>query len=177
MHIPDGILSVPVSATGFGAAGLGLAWASRFARSSTDERLVPTAGIAGAFVFAAQMVQIPIPMVGATSGHLVGGALMAMLLGLPLAVLVMSAVLVVQCFLFQDGGLMALGANITNMGVIGPLIGWAWVRAIRPKRRGSLVVTAFLAGWSSLVAAGVTAGLEIGLSSTIPASRSGGRPA
>ncbi len=171
MHIPDGILNIPVASTGYLVAGLAGAWSSRAARRDMDERLVPTAGVAGAFVFAAQMVQIPIPLVGATSGHLVGGALMAMLLGLPAAVLVMSAVLVVQCFLFQDGGLIALGANITNMAVIGPFVGWSVMRLVRPQTKVTLALAAFVGGWLSLTLAGLAAGIEVGLSTSIPTAK------
>ncbi len=165
MHIPDGILSLPV--TGATAAGsvAALAWAARRAAEEDRSRLVPLAGVTGAFVFAAQMIQVPVA--AGTSGHVLGGALVAILLGPAAAVLVMTAVLAVQCFLFQDGGLLALGANVLNMGVLAPLVATGIFRALRPKRPAQMGLAAALAGWTSTFLAGSAAGLELGLSGTI----------
>src|SRR5919201_2616263 len=119
MHIPDGFLSPEVAAVcavpAIGAVGYGLRRASR----ELDERRVPLLGVTAAFVFAAQMLNFPVA--GGTSGHFLGAALAAILLGPWLASVVLSVVLVAQAFVFADGGITALGANILNMGVIGGL--------------------------------------------------------
>lgn len=161
MHIPDGILSAHVA---IGTAGLSLGAlliASSQAWQQWSGRLIPVAGVTSAFVFAAQMVNFPIP--GGTSGHLLGAALLAAILGSPAAILSMATVLLVQCLLFQDGGLTALGANILNMAVIGVLTSSLTMRiamaplAIRP-------VVYFLAGWFSIVASAAACSLELFLS-------------
>ena len=117
MHVPDGFLDAPTSiATGVvAAAAVGVAL--RGARRELDERTAPLAGLAAAFVFAAQMFNFP---VGAgTSGHLLGGALAAVLVGPFTAVLCLSVVLLVQALLFADGGITALGTNVVLLGVAG----------------------------------------------------------
>lgn len=135
MHVPDGFLDAPTSvATGVvAAAGIGLAL--RGARRELDDRTAPLAGLVAAFVFATQMLNFP---VGAgTSGHLLGGALAAVLVGPWTAVLCLSTVLLVQCLLFADGGITALGTNITLMGVVGVAAGWlvfACLRRVLPQR-------------------------------------------
>ena len=120
MHIPDGFLSPEVAAAcavpAVAAVGYGLRRASR----DLDERRVPLLGVTAAFVFAAQMLNFPVA--GGTSGHFLGAALAAVLLGPWLAAVVLSVVLVVQSFVFADGGVTALGANVLNMGVIGALV-------------------------------------------------------
>ena len=166
MHIPDGILSLPVSAGAGAAAATALVWAARRAAKEDRRRIVPLAGITGAFVFAAQMVQIPVA--AGTSGHVLGGALVAILLGPAPAVLVMSAVLVVQCLLFQDGGLLALGANILNMAVLGPVVATGVFLLLRPTSTARATAAAALAGWTSTFLAGSAAGLELGLSGKLP---------
>jgi cobalt/nickel transport system permease protein len=122
MHIPDGFLSAPVWATLNAASLPAVGFMARRARVHVEESRIPLLGTLGAFVFAAQMVNFP---VGAgTSGHLVGGALLACTLGPAAAGLVMTAVLIVQALLFQDGGVLALGANIVSMAVLGVLAGY-----------------------------------------------------
>ena len=120
MHIPDGFLAPEVAAAcavpAAGAVGYGLRRASR----ELDERRVPLLGVTAAFVFAAQMLNFPVA--GGTSGHFLGAALAAILLGPWLAGLVLAVVLAVQSFVFADGGITALGANVLNMGVIGALV-------------------------------------------------------
>ncbi|HET8548301.1 MAG TPA: energy-coupling factor ABC transporter permease [Bryobacteraceae bacterium] len=122
MHIPDGFLSTPVWATLNAASLPAVGLMARRARVHEEDSRIPLLGTLGAFVFAAQMVNFP---VGAgTSGHLVGGTLLACTLGPASAGLVMTAVLVVQAFLFQDGGVLALGANVVSMAVLGVLAGY-----------------------------------------------------
>ena len=143
MHVPDGFLDLTTSiATGIIAVG-GVALALRGARKELDERTAPLAGLVAAFVFATQMINFP---VGAgTSGHLLGGALAAALVGPWTGVLVITVVLFVQALLFADGGLTALGTNITLMGLVGVGIGWLVLVAVRkllPKRLASVPIAA-----------------------------------
>ena len=161
MHVPDGFLDAPTSvATGVvAAAAVGLAL--RGARRELDDRTAPMAGLAATFIFATQMVNFP---VGAgTSGHLLGGALAAALVGPWTGLLCISVVLLVQCLLFADGGITALGTNITLMGIVGVGVGWlviTVVRAALPKRPSSVVPAAALAaGLSVPVAALAFTGL------------------
>jgi cobalt/nickel transport system permease protein len=145
-----------------------VALSARGAHKRFEQGLIPLAGVAGAFIFAAQMINIPVP--GGTSGHLMGGALMALLLGLAPAVLVMSAVLVIQCLIFQDGGLVALGANIVNMAIVAPVTGLGCFRAVQKilPEKMALAAGSAVAGWVSLEAGALLAGLQIGLSGTLP---------
>ena len=128
MHIPDGLLSGPVAAACglLSAAAVGIACAH--ARKGFGSRRAATIGMTAAFVFAAQMLNFPIA--GGTSGHLIGGVLAAVLVGPGAAVLVMTSVLVLQCLVFADGGLLAMGANILNMAVLHPLVGFVLYRVI-----------------------------------------------
>lgn len=154
MHVPDGFLDAPTSvATGVAAvAAVGLAL--RGSRRELDDRAAPLAGLVAAFVFATQMVNFP---VGAgTSGHLLGGALAAALVGPWTGVLVVSVVLMVQALLFADGGLTALGTNITLMGVVGVGVGWlvlVSVRAVLPTRVSSIPIAAAIGALVSVPAA------------------------
>ncbi len=169
MHIPDGFLSAPVwvSAGGAAAAAVALSAAS-LGRQGLEEKQVPLMGVAGAFLFAAQMVNFPIA--GGTSGHLGGGVLAALLLGPWAGTLVLTAVLVVQALLFQDGGITALGANVLNLAVLPCLLGFALFRLLRrpaPGTRGSLI-GAFLTSWLMAVLGAGLAAVELALSGTIP---------
>ena len=117
MHMADALLSPAVGATMWLASGAALAVAARRVRAQADDRLVPLMGVLGAFVFAAQMLNFAIPGTG-SSGHLGGGLLLAILLGPHAALIVIASVLAVQALFFADGGLLALGANIFNLGVL-----------------------------------------------------------
>jgi len=143
MHIPDGFIDAKTAATTalLSAAGVGLAL--RQARRSLPARRVPLLGLAAAFLFAAQMVNFPVA--GGTSGHLVGGVLVAALLGPSAAIVVLTTVLIVQCFLFADGGVLALGANVFNMAIIGAAGGYAIYRLVL-RRAACLVGDGGLAG-------------------------------
>ena len=126
MHIPDGFLAAPVW-VGLDAAAIPAAgFFVRRAQASFDERRVPLLCVMGAFVFAAQMINFPVGV--GTSGHLVGGTLLALTLGPSAATVVMTAILVVQALVFQDGGVTALGANVINMAVAGVWLGYLPVR-------------------------------------------------
>ena len=157
MHVPDGFFDAPTSvATGVIAAGV-VAVALRKARNELDERTAPMAGLVAAFVFATQMLNFP---VGAgTSGHLLGGALAAVLVGPWTAILCMSTVLMVQALLFADGGATALGTNIVLMGVVTVAVGWGvfkLVTALLPKTETAVVAGSFLAALISVPSAALT---------------------
>jgi len=128
MHIPDGFLSPPVWATLDVAAVPAVALMARGARQEIEERRIPLLGVMGAFVFAAQMINFPVGL--GTSGHLVGGTLLAITLGPAAASIVMTAIIVLQAFIFQDGGIVTLGANVVNMAVVGVLAGYLPYRLV-----------------------------------------------
>lgn len=124
-------------------------------------------GVMAAFVFAAQMLNFPVA--GGTSGHFVGAALIAILLGPWAALLVLTSILLVQCFLFQDGGLTALGANILNMGIVAGFTGfycYTGINYIFPKK--GLLPAAFLAGFLSILTSAMACALELAFSGTVP---------
>jgi cobalt/nickel transport system permease protein len=169
MHIPDGFLTPEVAAVcavpAIGAVGYGLRRASR----DLDERRVPLLGVTAAFVFAAQMLNFPVA--GGTSGHFLGAALAAILLGPWLASLVLAVVLVVQSFVFADGGVTALGANVLNMGVIGALVvGGLMVaaRSVLPKNRGAFLAVAGIGAWLAVMAGAAATAVELAISGTVP---------
>lgn len=169
LHIPDGYLNLPVSlVTWVLAIGL-IALALNRVQADYKERAVPLMGVCGAFIFAAQMINFPIP--GGTSGHLLGGTLAGVLLGSWAGSLVMAAVFIVQAVLFQDGGLTVLGANITNMGLVGTFGGYYLYKAIRYALgrntwRGMLVGVA-IAAWTSVFVAAILAALQIAWSGKV----------
>ncbi|QES48657.1 cobalt ABC transporter permease [Streptomyces venezuelae] len=144
MHVPDGFIDAPVSvAAGVAAAGA-VAVSLRGARRELDERTAPLAGLVAAFIFAVQMLNFPVA--AGTSGHLLGGALAAMLVGPFTGVLCVSVVLLMQGVLFADGGLTALGVNITIMGVVTVVVAYAIFRgllAVLPRTRASVTAAAF----------------------------------
>jgi cobalt/nickel transport system permease protein len=154
MHIPDGFLSTPVWAALNAASLPAVGLMARRARVHAEESRIPLLGTLGAFVFAAQMVNFP---VGAgTSGHLVGGTLLACTLGPAAASLVMTAVLIVQALLFQDGGVLALGANVVSMAVLGVLAGYLPYQLLGrggPRRRVAIFLGGLLSVLTSAAAA------------------------
>ena len=169
MHIPDGFLDAKtaVATSVLATAGLGLALAG--VRRTVPPRRIPLIGLAAAFVFAAQMLNFPVA--GGTSGHLIGAVLAAVLLGPSAAVLVMSAVLILQCLMFADGGVTALGANLFNMALVAPAVGYGVYRLLRrvvgEGLRGRLFATAF-AAWCSTVAAAISCAGQLALAGTVP---------
>ena len=169
LHIPDGFVSAPVAAGGWVVAAGLIVLAARRADRNLDERAIPLMGVAAAFIFAAQMVNFPVA--GGTSGHLLGGALAAILLGPWVAIIVMTAVVALQALLFQDGGLAALGVNVLNMGVLTVLVSWALYRGLAPLARlhaALPAVAAFAAAWLSVEAAAVATALQLAASGTSP---------
>ena len=154
MHVPDGFLNLPTSvATGVVAAGF-VGVALRRARRDLDDRIAPLAGLVAVFVFAGQMLNFP---VGAgTSGHLMGGALAAVLVGPWVATLCITVVLAVQALLFADGGLTALGTNISLMAIVGVWVGWGifvGLRRVLPQKLASVPVAAAVGALLSVPAA------------------------
>ncbi len=127
MHIPDGFLSTPVWATFDALSFPAVALVARRTQRRLDDSRIPLLGVLGAFVFAAQMINFPVGI--GTSGHLVGGTLLAVTLGPAAAAIVMTAILAIQAFVFQDGGIISLGANIFNMALAGVLAGYLPYRA------------------------------------------------
>ena len=157
MHVPDGFLNAPTSVATGAVAATGIAVALRKAQEELDERTAPLAGLTAAFVFAGQMINFPVGV--GTSGHLIGGALAAVLVGPWTAVLVLSVVLMVQSLLFADGGLTAIGTNVTLIGITTVVVGWLVTKAVLtvlPKRPASVVPAAALGAFASVpVAAAV----------------------
>lgn len=169
MHIPDGFLSTPVAAVGWALAVLTIALALRSTRDELGERQVPLMGVLAAAVFAGQMLNFSIP--GGTSGHLLGGALVAIILGPWAAVLVMTAVISIQALLFQDGGLLVLGFNIINMGVLTAFTGYfvyGFFKRWFGQGRRSLIVAGFVGGWLSVMVGALATAIELALSGTSP---------
>jgi cobalt/nickel transport system permease protein len=124
MHMANELLSVPVAISTLGIAGGTLAVICRTAKKYIISDKVPLMGILGAFIFAAQMVNFQLPLMPGTSGHLVGAVLLAIILGPHLGAIVISSVVILQCLIFQDGGILALGCNIINMGLVPSYIGY-----------------------------------------------------
>ncbi len=164
LHIPDGFLSLTVSLLFWLIAIFFIVVAARKVQHDFDDRLTPLMGILAAFIFAAQMLNFPIA--GGTSGHLLGGALAAILLGPWAAILVMAAVIGAQALLFQDGGFLVMGANIFNMGILTALIGFGLYRsAVQRSLRIKLIVAA-VAAWVSVMAGALSVSLQLWLSGT-----------
>lgn len=169
MHIPDGFLSLPVSLATWLIAIALIAICLNKVQGEYQERAVPLMGVCAAFIFAAQMINFPIP--GGTSGHLLGGTLAGVLLGPWAGSLVMTVVFIVQAVLFQDGGITVLGANIFNMGLVGTFGGYFVYEAIRKALgwnswRGIGTGTA-IASWVSVFVASLLCAVQLALSGTI----------
>jgi len=171
MHIPDGFLNTAtVVTTGVVSAG-GVANAVRIANKKLGEKHIPMMGILAAFIFAAQMLNFPVA--GGTSGHVIGAALVAILLGPWAAVIIMSVVLIAQSLIFQDGGLLALGANIFNMGVVAGFSAYYIYRimgSLLGDSNRSRLVAGFVAAWASVLLASIACAIELAVSGTSPLS-------
>lgn len=169
LHIPDGFLSLIVSLVSWVLAVAGVGVALWRTRESLGERQVPLMGVLAAFIFAAQMLNFTVA--GGTSGHLVGGALAAILLGPWAATLTMTTVVAIQALLFQDGGLLVMGANITNMALVAPMVGYGIYRGVRllaDERRWGLYVGGFAAAWASVMASAIACAIQLAFSGTSP---------
>jgi cobalt/nickel transport system permease protein len=171
MHIPDGFLSIAVSIVFWILSVIVIALALRFVNKDLGEREVPVMGVLAAAIFAGQMLNFSVT--GGTSGHLLGAALASILLGPWAAVLVMTCVVSIQALIFQDGGLLVLGANLFNMAVIGPAVAslvYAFFRKISGGRRWGIFAGSAAAAWASIFVASLAAGLQIALSGVSPAN-------
>jgi len=169
LHIPDGFLSTPVAIVGWVLALLFVAIAIRQTRDQLGDRQVPFMGILAAFIFAAQAINFPIA--AGTSGHLLGGALAAILLGPWAATLIMTAVIAMQGLLFQDGGLLVMGWNILNMGIITAFVGiatYSLIRRLTGDGKRSHLAAAFTAAWLSVEVAALATALQLAVSGTSP---------
>lgn len=156
MHIPDGFIDIPTSAAFAGASALAVAGAVKGARGQLSEQSAPLAGLTAVFIFAVQMLNFPVA--AGTSGHLLGAALAMVLVGPYAATLALVVVLIIQAFLFADGGLTALGLNIFNMGVIGVWVSFVlfmFLKKIFPKTKSWLVIASFISALISVPAAAV----------------------
>lgn len=167
MHIPDGFIDLQTSVVFAGLAAAGVAIALKGARTQLDEKSAPLAGLTAVFIFAVQMLNFPVA--AGTSGHLLGGALAAVLVGPWAATLALTVVLMMQGFLFADGGLSALGLNVFNMGIIGVWAGYAiflLVRKVLPKNKTSISIAASVAGAMSVPAAAIGFTIQYALGAT-----------
>ena len=173
MHIPDGFIDIKTSTAFSAAAAIAVGGAVKGARNQLSEQSAPLAGLTAVFIFAVQMLNFPVA--AGTSGHLLGAALAMVLVGPYAATLALSAVLIIQAFLFADGGLTALGLNIFNMGVVGV---WASfgvffiVKKLLPKTKSSIIVASFIAALLSVpaAAAGFVLQYAIGANATFSIS-------
>lgn len=171
MHIPDGFLSVLVSIAAWIISVIVVGYALKRAGNDLGERQVPLMGVLAAAIFAGQMLNFAVA--GGTSGHLMGAAIATILLGPWAAILVMTSVVSIQALIFQDGGLLVLGANILNMGIIGVLVSYMVYRTVRRlfgDRPWSIFAGGFLAAWASIEIAALAVALQLALSGTSPAN-------
>ncbi len=158
MHIPDGYLDWWICILMYAISAGVIAYSIKKVKGKIDAQKIPTIGIVAAGIFAAQMLNWPIP--GGTSAHFVGGALAAIILGPYTGVLAMASVITIQSLVFGDGGISALGANIFNMAIVDVFVGYAVYRALKEN-----AMAAFLAGWLGIWLAAIACGIEIGVSS------------
>ncbi len=166
MHIPDGFLTLAVSLVFWGITIVMVALAVKNTNRSLGEKQIPLMGVMAAFIFAAQMLNFPIA--GGTSGHFLGGALAAIVLGPWAGILVMTAVISVQALLFQDGGLLVMGANIFNMGILTAVIGFGLYRLAIGQKRVLRLAMAGIGAWLATMTAALMASLQLWLSGTTP---------
>ncbi len=170
LHAPDGFFNLPVVLAAWVLSGVAVLASVRFTGQRLNERLVPAMGVFAAFIFAAQMLNFPVA--GGTSGHLIGGAFVAIVLGPWAGVLVMTAVVALQALLFQDGGLAAMGVNVLNMAILSTFSGYGVYfvgRRLASTGHGLLGI-GFAAAWVSVVVSAIAAAAELSLSGTSPFS-------
>jgi len=168
MHIPDGFLSFEVWALLWAVAALILAFAVWKTNKKLGDKHVPLLGVLAAFVFAAQMLNVPVA--GGTSGHLLGGVLIAVFVGPLAGSIVMSSIFAVQAIFFQDGGITAMGANIINMGLIGTILGFCIYLSFTKmlKKEKGMIIGGAVAAWISVVLASAACAFELAVSGTSP---------
>jgi cobalamin biosynthesis protein CbiM len=167
MHIPDGFIDIPTSAAFAGLAAAGIAVSLKGARVQLDEKSAPLAGLTAVFIFAVQMLNFPV--VAGTSGHLIGAALAAVLVGPWAATLALTVVLIMQAFLFADGGLTALGLSTFNMSIIAVWVGYGVflvVKKILPKTKSSVVMASAIGALLSVPAAAIGFTIQYAIGAT-----------
>jgi cobalt/nickel transport system permease protein len=164
LHIPDGFLTVVVSLIFWAATIIVVGIAVSKTNKSLGEKQIPLMGVMAAFIFAAQMLNFPVA--GGTSGHFLGGALAAIVLGPWTGILVMTSVVSVQALLFQDGGVLVMGANIFNMGILTAVIGFGLYRLVAGRSQGVRLAFAGISAWAATMAAALVTALQLWLSST-----------
>jgi len=164
LHIPDGFLTIVVSLIFWLITIIMVGIAVSKTNRSLGEKQVPIMGVMAAFIFAAQMLNFPIA--GGTSGHFLGGALAAIVLGPWAGILVMTAVVGIQALLFQDGGLLVMGANIFNMGILTAVIGYGLYRLVIHQKKGIRLAVAGGGAWIATMAAALITSLQLWLSGT-----------
>lgn len=171
MHIPDGFLSLVVSLLLWAVSIVVVAYALRRVGRDLNERQVPLMGVLAAAIFAGQMLNFTVA--GGTSGHLMGAAIATILLGPWAAIVVMTCVVSIQALIFQDGGLIVLGANIFNMGIVGVAVSYMAYTAIMRVARGArwgIFTGGFSAAWLSVFVASLAVALELAISGISPAN-------
>jgi cobalt/nickel transport system permease protein len=175
MHMPDGFLSVLVSVAFWTLSIVGVGYALERVNKDLGERQAPIMGVLAAAIFAGQMLNFSVT--GGTSGHLLGAALATIVRGPWAAVLVMTSVVGIQAVVFQDGGLLALGANIFNMGIVGVAVSYFVYKTVRhllqqvaKDQVWITPVSGFVAAWGSIFVAALTCGLQLALSGSSPAN-------
>jgi cobalt/nickel transport system permease protein len=169
MHLPDGFIDAPTAVATAAGSVAAVAWATRRAGREMGERTVPLLGVTAAFIFAAQMLNFPVA--AGTSGHFLGAAFAAVLLGPWAAVVVMTVVVCVQAVGMADGGITALGANVLNMGVIAVAAGYwthRFLRRVLPATVTGYLASVGIAAWASVVAAAAATAVELAASGTVP---------
>jgi cobalt/nickel transport system permease protein len=163
MHIPDGFLSPEICISMYIVSAVFLFWSWKKAKATYPRSFAPLLAVSSAFIFAAQMINFPIAQ--GTSGHLVGGTFLSVLLGPYAAILSMTIVLMMQAIFFTDGGISTFGANVFNMAVIGGLSFFLMKFIAKDSTKGTrLFIGVFLASWFSVVLGALSCGLQIGLS-------------
>jgi len=180
MHIPDGLIITNEPLSIVGAIGMWiisfifLYWSWKKAKITYSKSITALLGISSAFIFAAQMINFPV--IFGTSGHLVGGTFLAVLLGPYAAILGMTIVLIMQAVIFADGGILAFGANVFTMAIIGGLSFFLIKILMRnSSNKKRLVSSVFISSWLSVVLGAIVAGLIIspafpgGILTTVPA--------
>ena len=171
MHIPDGFLSTLVALVFWAISVIAVAYALRRVGKEIGERQVPLMGVLAAAIFAGQMLNFNVT--GGTSGHLLGAALATILLGPWAAVIILTSVIGIQALIFQDGGLLAMGANLFNMAIVGVAVSYFVYTSIRKLARGKpwgILAGGAAAAWLSIVAAALSAALQLSLSGISPAN-------
>ncbi|HEX9091567.1 MAG TPA: energy-coupling factor ABC transporter permease [Anaerolineales bacterium] len=171
MHIPDGFLSVQVSIVLWLVTIFVIGYALKRVSADLGDRQVPIMGVLAAAIFAGQMLNFAIA--GGTSGHLIGAAIATVLLGPWASMLVLTCVISIQALLFQDGGLLVLGANMFNMAIVGVAVAYMVFRTVRRLTRGQswgLFAGGFLAAWMSVEVAALGTALELSFSGISPAN-------